>query len=378
VLFPYFGGKSKVAPQVWAHLGDPEIYIEPFAGSLAVLFARPTPARTEIAVDLDGLIVNFFRTLQHDWRSMEQYLSGAVSEIDVYAKHAALLEQRDVLNDKLRADPEWHNTMLAAWWWEGISSWLGSGYGHRLARQRPHIDRSLKGAWATGMTDAKITAAAERLGNVILLAGDWKDPWRRAVTPAIINRFDKSVGVFMDPPYVDTARQKGLYAEDAPLNVQITAWALAQPSHVRTVIAGYADEYPELHADGWTLVEWRAPNGYAGKDNNRRKAEVLYLSPIRRRLVRRGTTPLPGGSRRSDRRATEPAAGDGDGIGQDGDGDLRGPEAPASAGGRPRRGVRSQVDQVAVGEGDQQVGSPSKRAGGRRKQAATPAGDPPG
>ena len=39
---PYFGGKHAVAVAVWARLGaDVPIYAEPFAGSLAVLLARP-------------------------------------------------------------------------------------------------------------------------------------------------------------------------------------------------------------------------------------------------------------------------------------------------------------------------------------------------
>lgn len=35
--FPWFGGKSRVAPQVWERFGDVDNYVEPFAGSLAVL-----------------------------------------------------------------------------------------------------------------------------------------------------------------------------------------------------------------------------------------------------------------------------------------------------------------------------------------------------
>src|SRR4051794_2709524 len=128
MLFPYFGGKAKVAPLVWEYLGDPELYIEPFAGSLAVLLARPTTARTEIVVDLDGLLLNFWRAVQH-WPTMSKYLTGMVSEVDVAAKHTVLLDQRGVLTDKLRADPDWYDPKLAAWWWEGISSWLGSGWG---------------------------------------------------------------------------------------------------------------------------------------------------------------------------------------------------------------------------------------------------------
>lgn len=40
--FPWFGGKSKAAPTVWQLLGDVPHYVEPFAGSLAVL-NRPHP-----------------------------------------------------------------------------------------------------------------------------------------------------------------------------------------------------------------------------------------------------------------------------------------------------------------------------------------------
>ena len=39
--FPYFGGKRRAAPIIWAALGDPGGYVEPFAGSAAVLLARP-------------------------------------------------------------------------------------------------------------------------------------------------------------------------------------------------------------------------------------------------------------------------------------------------------------------------------------------------
>jgi len=329
VLFPYFGGKAKVAPLVWEHLGDPECYIEPFAGSLAVLLARPTPARTEIAVDLDGLLLNFWRSLQTRWPEMQAYLTGSVSEIDIYAKHEALLDARDAINEKMRADPTWCNPMLAAWWWEGISSWLGSGYGHRHARQRPHIDRSLKGVWATRMTDDKIEAVAARMANVILLAGDWEEGWKRSCTPAILGRFDKSTSVFLDPPYAGD-RAKGLYAEDAHLNKRITEWALDLPGHVRVVIAGYEDEYPELTrpGSGWKLVPWKAPNGYAQESNKRRAGEVLYVRTPRRKVVR-GTQAVPSGGSGARRVTRKPAAGHDDGLGQDGGGSPHDPTPPA-------------------------------------------------
>lgn len=39
--FPWAGGKSKAAPLVWDLLGDPHHYVEPFAGTMAVLL-NPT------------------------------------------------------------------------------------------------------------------------------------------------------------------------------------------------------------------------------------------------------------------------------------------------------------------------------------------------
>ncbi len=54
--FPWFGGKRRVASQVWAALGDVEHYVEPFAGSLAVLLGRPTPPRVETVNDVDAYL----------------------------------------------------------------------------------------------------------------------------------------------------------------------------------------------------------------------------------------------------------------------------------------------------------------------------------
>jgi len=52
--FPWFGGKSRAAARVWAALGDVPNYVEPFAGSLAVLLARPHEPRVETVNDLDA------------------------------------------------------------------------------------------------------------------------------------------------------------------------------------------------------------------------------------------------------------------------------------------------------------------------------------
>ena len=229
---PYFGSKRQAAAKVWEHLGDPYIYIEPFAGSLAVLLARPNPnPGWEIVCDLDGHVINFWRALKLDPQGLLALDAGPVSEVEIDAWHRCLLTEQPVLTEKLRADHTYFDADLAYMWWAGASSWIGSGWCRgKPSRQRPHIDRTLKGVYAQGMTDDKMLAIAERLSNCIILAGDWTDAWKRGVSDAIIKRYQNkaggSIGVFLDPPYTKETGRADLYSEDAPLSQQVQEWAL--------------------------------------------------------------------------------------------------------------------------------------------------------
>lgn len=61
--FAYYGGKVGMSAAIIGLLPAHRVYIEPFAGSLAVLFAK-RPAMHEIVNDADGAIVTFFRVLR--------------------------------------------------------------------------------------------------------------------------------------------------------------------------------------------------------------------------------------------------------------------------------------------------------------------------
>ena len=81
--FPYFGGKSRIAPLVWTRFGDTPNYVEPFGGSLAVLLARPFPARTETVNDANGFIVNFWRAVQAEPEAVAKWADNPVFELDL-------------------------------------------------------------------------------------------------------------------------------------------------------------------------------------------------------------------------------------------------------------------------------------------------------
>ncbi len=91
--FPYFGGKRRIAQMVWQHFGDVPNYVEPFAGSLAVLLGRPTPAHTETVNDKDAYLANFWRAIQHAPELVAMHADWPVNEADLHARHRWLVAQ---------------------------------------------------------------------------------------------------------------------------------------------------------------------------------------------------------------------------------------------------------------------------------------------
>jgi hypothetical protein len=92
-------------------------------------------------------------------------------------------------------------------------------------------------------------------------------------------------GVFLDPPYADTAgRTEGLYATDS-LTVAHEAreWVIAEGRNplMRIAFAGYEGEH--VFPSDWDCVAWKAQGGFGcqgdgiGRDNAGR--ERLWYSP---------------------------------------------------------------------------------------------------
>jgi hypothetical protein len=129
--FPWFGGKRRAAPIVWQLLGDVPHYVEPFAGSLAVLLARPHPCNrsyySETVNDLDGFIVNAWRAIQWHPEEVARHASWPVSEADKQARQIACLKWRtDVTLDLLAGSAEWCDTRVAGWWLYGVACQIGA------------------------------------------------------------------------------------------------------------------------------------------------------------------------------------------------------------------------------------------------------------
>ena len=128
--FPYFGGKGLWAKAIWERFGPVEVYVEPFAGSLAVLLENPCPEvlKREVVCDTDGMVCNFWRAVRTDPERTARYADNPTIHQDLTARHRWLVEWREKSARRLSEDAEWFDVQAAGWWAWGLSNWVGKGF----------------------------------------------------------------------------------------------------------------------------------------------------------------------------------------------------------------------------------------------------------
>lgn len=285
--FPWFGGKRRVAAEVWARFGKVKNYVEPFFGSGAVLLGRPEPFGVETVNDLDGFVANFWRAIKFNPQRVAAWADNPVNENDLHARHVWLLQHRESLRAKLEGDPEWHDPQIAGFWVWGLSCWIGSGFCSGKGPWWPDDDRKLvhlgnsgRGVMRQSVRGAVVAwfnVLSERLLNVRVCSGDWTRVCGSCVT------FGHGLtGVFLDPPYSVSNRRGDIYREDSlEISRAVREWAVANGDNpkMRIALCGYEGEH-EMPPT-WNVHSWSAAGGYASRNNNNNNntRERIWFSP---------------------------------------------------------------------------------------------------
>ena len=329
--FPYFGGKSKIAPVVWARFGQVANYIEPFFGSGAMLLARPGGAQgIETANDKDGYVSNFWRALQSEPDAVAEYADWPVNENDLHARHIWLTNRRDELVARLEGDAEFYDAKVAGWWVWGMACWIGGGFCSGVGpwnsvdgkivkvdsigvkRQLPHlgsagigVKRPLPhlGSAGQGVNRKRLRlggfaemgvnsrddlqgymrALAERMRRVRVCSGDWERVC--GPSPTFLRGL---TAVFLDPPYsAEAGRDNALYTtEDVGVAHRVREWCLTNGDNplLRIALCGYDGEGHEaLEERGWSVHHWKTSGGYGSQGNSKGRAnahrETIWFSP---------------------------------------------------------------------------------------------------
>ena len=301
--FPWFGGKRRWADLIWSKLGNPGVYAEPFAGSLAVLLHRTQPCPREIVCDLDGLLCNFWRALRADPEAVAYWAAWPTIHQDLTARHTWLRNWRVEHGGRVETDPDFYDAKVAGWWVWGLSNWIGGGwcadgrrpgngqipsvlptsgaYGVQAQRvgdgtpgvqaQRggqgnmPHVNPMPGGSGVSATQVGRsgdildgsrwqpwFAALAKRLERVVVLNRSWES----AVTPSLLQQTPSApkppVGIFLDPPYLTHDRDDTLYQGDAQADDvarKALAWAIEHGDTYRIAYACGADHFEV--PDGW-------------------------------------------------------------------------------------------------------------------------------
>lgn len=299
--FPWFGGKARVAAEVWDRFGSVANYVEPFFGSGAVLLSRPGGALgTETVNDKDRFVANFWRAMRANPEAVAHHADWPVNEVDLTARHLWLLGEGAAKIARCDGDPEFYDAQVAGRWVWGLCSWIGGGWcsgegpwqwdqnahqwiernaGRGINRQLPHLWRRRGINRELPLSDW-FASLSDRLRRVRVCSGDWSRvcgdfvTWRYGVT-----------AVFLDPPYADTAgRVDRIYATDS-LSVahDVREWAIEAGRNplMRIALCGYDGEHA-MPAD-WDAYRWKAHGGYAhlGTGDGRVNAnrETIWFSP---------------------------------------------------------------------------------------------------
>ena len=266
--FPYFGGKRTVIDLVWARLGQPKQYIEPFCGSAAILLGAKEPAPLEVVGDLNGFIANFWRAVVHQSDEVARWADYPVSHIDQGARHRWLMGQRDRLGAELQ-DPDWPgDAKVAGWWLWGQCSWIGSGWCEWAAGKVPHVSDAGRGVvWtSSGATAYRwLRELAARMERVRVVHGAWD---------RCLNHHygANETAIFFDPPYLAFERLYGTGGE--PVASQVADWCREHP-HLRIALCGHRGDY---RLGGWTEVGWERERLTYGSDKTKAE-ECIWFSP---------------------------------------------------------------------------------------------------
>lgn len=308
--FPWFGGKSGAVDVVWQAFGLVDNYVEPFAGSAAMLLGAPEGKRVETINDFDGMVANFWRAIAADPEAVAHHADWPCNENDLFARHSWLVRERESLTQKLHADPVYFDARSAGWWCWGACNWIGSGWcsgdgpwihdgenivdrrklphlgaGQGIRRQLPHLGDAGRGINrdAGGMSRRQFIfnwmgELHERMRDVRVTCGDWA----RTVKDSVTVRHGLTA-VFLDPPYEKGAMDYSAGGMGLGIAKDVQAWCAANGSNkmLRIVLCGHAGEHDALLAHGWEARKWTARKGYALSEEAvaNSAGETVWCSP---------------------------------------------------------------------------------------------------
>lgn len=248
-VLKYPGAKNRLASWIVGYIPKHDVYLEPFAGSLAVLFNKPR-CHIETVNDLDSEITNFFRVLRDSADELENLIALTPFSRREYEKAYEPCENE---LEKARRF--------------AVKCWMGFGCGNRYRNgfksgQQAHSPNPAK-AWAEFPETMKL--ATERLKGVQI---------ENLPATELIKRYDtQDVFIYADPPYLHGTRKNYLYRYEMSDTEHEELLKILVEHPGKVLLSGYDnDMYNDM------LPEWKKVQRNTRAEFGRKRTETLWMN----------------------------------------------------------------------------------------------------
>lgn len=248
-VLKYPGAKNRLASWICEYIPKHNVYLEPFAGSLAVLFNKPR-CHIETVNDLHGEVVNFFKVL----RDKPEELCRLI-ELTPYSREEYDLSYQESLDDIERA----RRFCVRCWQGFGCANLYHNGFKSGQQKSSSNPAR----AWVK-LPDT-MNQAAERLKGVQI---------ENLPALELIKRYDTSdVFIYADPPYLHSTRKNYLYKYEMKdtEHIELLEVLIRHPGKV--LLSSYDND---LYCD--FLKGWNKVNKSTTAEGGVKRIETLWMN----------------------------------------------------------------------------------------------------
>jgi len=260
----YYGGKQKMAGDLVALMPPHRVYLEPFCGGAAVLFAKPR-AQRETINDLDGALATFWKVVRDRPDELAEVVEATPYSREEFA------ECRNTLDDDVD-DLEKARRLVVT---------IDQSYARNGEYwSPPSLHPSSANRWQPGVwqnVPAKIAAATARLHGVAVENTDAIPMLARWDVPGCL--------IYADPPYDGDHRLAGgkhRYRVDLHEDLwRDLVGALLSLEHAQVLLSGYpCEEAERLESAGWSRLDVarRRISRISSGDNGGMAPETLWLN----------------------------------------------------------------------------------------------------
>lgn len=256
--------QSAANPDGWLH------FVEPFAGSLAVLFAQDPEGISEVVNDLNGDLSNFWRVLQDEDAFEEfQRQMEAVPFSESHFRFAKMCCDRDVVESALNSA-----VFRAVEFFITCRQSLAGRMDSFAPLSRTRVRRGMNeqaSAWLNAVEG--LPAVHARLKRVVILNRDALDVIRQQDGPQTL--------FYLDPPYLhETRATTGEYQHEMSEAQHRALLELLTGIKGRFLLSGYPSPLYAAFAAAnlWKCYTFDLPNNSASGESKRRMIECVWCN----------------------------------------------------------------------------------------------------